>query len=106
MMRNFSVLACVPLLLVGCDQSTESSSSSAARDSAPLLLTQPVVAPDPLFIGSIPPELVDEFLNFREDPWRGLPWLDIPGPNYDRWDRHQEFRSMRFATPVHDPIHY
>ena len=112
-MRTSRVLASVPLLLAGCGESAIQSSPPTAsqepapRPPAPLVVDddpKPVIAaaqelfrarPEASHNSELSPRqrqaLINDFLKALHelplrDPWSGLPGLDIPGPNYDRWD--------------------
>ena len=92
LMRNSKVVVCVPMLVLSCGEShvtpqtAPSSPSSASQDGraqlAILIPQDPAVARNRRFV--------------PHDPWSGLPYLDLPGPNYDQWDLEQG----NFA-PVH-----
>lgn len=102
-MRTARVIACVPLLLAGCGESIQSSPTAASSNAAPRTVTPLVVDSETTRNSGLSPKqwqtLYDEIhkalsalplpppsLPLPHDPWAAPLGLDIPGPNYDRWD--------------------
>ena len=101
-MRNARVLACVALLLAGCGESIQSSPTAASPDAAPRPAAPIVVESDTTRKSGLSLKqwqtLYEEFHKalaalpppspppLPHDPWAAPLGLDIPGPNYDRWD--------------------
>ena len=97
-MRTAQALICVPLLLAGCGESSQSSPSAASPDAAPRPATPLVVESDTTRTSGLSRKqrltLYADFLKALDelplhDPWAAPPVLGVPGPNYDAWDMRQ-----------------
>ena len=97
-MFKWACLASVMTLALGCGDESQSPSARTSESASPVQSEpsppQTVIIIGPDEIRRIPLEDVKAYLDatgrhFLHDPWRGLPSLDLPGPNYDQWDVEQ-----------------